>query len=53
MTKLAEYAKAVVGAVVAAGVAALAGVDWQAVVLAAIAGAGGVGAVPNREKRRR
>lgn len=52
MDRILETAKAVVAAVVAAAVAALAGVDWEAVVGAAIASGGFTWATPNKRKRR-
>jgi hypothetical protein len=52
MDKVLEYAKAIVAAAVAAAVAALAGVDWLAVVAAALVSGGGTAATPNKPKRR-
>lgn len=44
---LLDYAKAIVGAIAAAAVTALAGVDWEGVIAAAVAGGASVGATPN------
>lgn len=52
MDKILEYAKAVAAAVVAAAVAALAGVDWYEVIGAAVASGGVTARVPNKRKRR-
>ena len=53
MDRILEIAKAVVSAVVAAAVAALAGVDWEAVIGAALASGGLTWRVPNKPRRRR
>lgn len=52
MSKVLEAAKAVVSAIVTAAVAALAGVDWLAIIGAAAASGGLTYRVPNKRKRR-
>lgn len=51
MEMILERSKAVVAAVVAAAVAALAGVDWYEVVAAAFVAGAGVERIPNRRRR--
>lgn len=52
MSKTLEYAKAIAAAVIAAAVTALAGVDWQGVVGAALASGITVERIPNRKRPR-
>lgn len=52
MDKLLERAKAVVAAVAAAVIAALAGVDWVAIIVAALGAGVAVEEVPNKRKRK-
>jgi hypothetical protein len=51
MDKVLEYAKAVVAAVLAAAVTAIAGVDWGAVIAAAVVAGGGTAVTPNKRRK--
>ena len=51
MDRILEAAKAIVAAAVAAAIAALAGVDWEAIIGAAIASGGLTFTTPNKKKR--
>lgn len=53
MSTVAEYAKAVVAAVLAAVITALAGLDWYEIVASAIVSGGGVARTPNKKKKYR
>lgn len=52
MDRVLEYAKAIGAAVVAAVIAALAGVDWYEVIGAAVASGGVTARIPNKKRRR-
>jgi hypothetical protein len=51
MDKILERAKAVAAAVIAAAIAALAGVDWWAIVAVALGSGGIVEEIPNKKPK--